>query len=201
VEFIHGSGDVDGRTAVKVGADAMDTPGLLCNYRLRYLSGRGETITERIEQIYVTPDGEVTTGDIELTGGIPAAKAESYEGVDAVASMADELIQRAEDRAWEEVNEVAEEARVEREREVRIKREHAERYFDSRIEDLEEDLERYQERDRREDVDMSAQINRTRSELNDVRTDYEAELERLEEDEQVVPDEPELINTAVVVGL
>lgn len=201
VEFCHASDSVGGQTAVKVGADAMDTPGLLCNYLLRYLTGNGETVTERVEQIYVTPDGQVTANDIELVGGIPPENAGSYEDAEAIAGMAEDLLERAENRAWELVNDLAEDARTGRAREVNIKREHAERYFESRIAELEETIENYRDRERRDDADMSAPINRVRSELRKTRQEYEEEMQRLEEDEQVVPDEPELINTAVVIGL
>jgi superfamily II DNA or RNA helicase len=201
VEFCQASDSVGGQTAVKVGADAMDTPGLLCNYRLRYLSGRGETVTERVEQIYVTLDGQVTANDIELVGGIPPENTGSYEDAETIAVMAEDLLERAENRAWELVNDLAEDAQTERAREVEIKREHAERYFESRIAELEETIENYRDRDQRDDADMSAPINRVRSELRKTREEYEEEIQRLQEDEQVVPDEPELINTAVVIGL
>jgi superfamily II DNA or RNA helicase len=201
IEFCQTSENVGGQTAIKVGAESMTTPGLLCNYRLRYLSGRGETVTERVSQIYVTLDGQVSTRDIDLVGGIPPEKSDSYEDATSVATDADELVEKAENRAWELVNELAEDARAERSREVEIKREHAERYFESRIEELEETLDDYRDRDQRDDEDMSAPINRVRSELQQVQADYEAEIQRLEEDEQVVPDEPALINTAVVIGL
>ena len=201
VEFCQASDSVGGQTAVKVGADAMDTPGLLCNYRLRYLSGRGETVTERVEQIYVTPDGQVTANDIELVGGILPENTGSYEDAETIAVMAEDLLERAENRAWELVNNLAEDAQTERACEVEIKREHAERYFESRIAELEETIENYRDRDQRDDADMSAPINRVRSELRETREEYEEEMQRLQEDEQVVPDEPELINTAVVIGL
>jgi hypothetical protein len=99
------------------------------------------------------------------------------------------------------VNDLADDARQERSREVEIKREHAERYFASRIEDLEETLADYRDRQQREETDMSAPINRVKSELQELRRKRDEELQRLEEDEQVVPDEPELVNAAVVIGL
>lgn len=39
------------------------------------------------------------------------------------------------------------------------------------------------------------------SEFRDLRRERDEELQRLEEDEQVVLDEPELINVAVVIGV
>ena len=179
----------------------MDTPGLLCNYRLRYLSGRGETVTERIEQIYVTLNNQVSMDEINLTGALPADKGESYDGVESISVSADQLVELAEDKAWKLVNQMAEEAREKRFREVLIKREHAERYFESRIEEVEETLSDYRRRQEREDTDMSAAINRVQSELQDLQKERDEELQRLDEEAQVVPDEPELINAAVVIGI
>jgi len=201
IEFCQSTDHVRGQTAVKVGADAMKTPGLLCNYRLRYLSGRGETVTERIEEIYVTPDKEVTTDGIDIVGALPPDRLEEYDGIEAISIIADQLVESAEDRAWELVNQMAEEAREERSREVSIKREHADRYFESRIEELETTLADYRDRQEREDADMSAAINRVRGELRELREERDKEFQRLDEESQVVPDEPEFINAAVVIGL
>ncbi|WP_248516303.1 DEAD/DEAH box helicase [Salinarchaeum laminariae] len=200
VEFTVGSGEIDGETAIKVSADAMNTPGLLCNFRLRYLSGSGETVTERLQQIYVTPEGTVQTDEIELVGGIPPENAGSFSGIDPVSENAESLMTRAEDRAWELVTDVADEAAAERSREVAIKREHTEQYFESKIAELQERLEARKERDREEDTDMTPEINRIRSQIGDLEQERDAELQQLEIDEQVVPDEPELVNVAVVIG-
>jgi len=201
IEFCQNSEYVGGQTAVKVGADSMDAPGLLCNYRLRYLSGRGETVTERIEQIYVTLDNQVTIDEINLVGALPADKGESYNGVESISMNADRLVDSAEDKAWELVNQMAGEAREERSREVSIKRAHAKRYFESRIENLEKTLADYRNRQENENTDMSAAINRVQSGLQDLRKERDQELRRLDEEAQVVPDEPELINVAVVIGV
>jgi len=179
----------------------MDTPGLLCNYRLRYLSGHGETVTERIEQIYVTLNNQVSMDEINLVGALPADKGESYDGVESISVSADQLVESAEDKAWKLVNQMAEEAREKRSREVSIKLGHAERYFESRIEELEETLSDYRRRQEREDTDMSAAINRVQSELQDLRKERDEELQRFDEEAQIVPDEPELINAAVVIEL
>ncbi len=200
IQFCQSSDQFGGQTAVKVGADAMDTPGLLCNYRLRYISGRGETVTERIEQIYVTPDGDITTDDIDLVGGIPPEDIDSFGEIQSISGIADALVDRAEDVAWEKVQEFAEEAQEERQREVGIKRKHARQYFESRIEEKKEDLESYQTR-LGEGDDVNVQINRLKSELRDLEEKRDGEFERLEEEEQVVPEEPELVNAAVVIGL
>lgn len=108
---------------------------------------------------------------------------------------------RESNLAWDWVNELAEEVHQERTREVEIKREHAERYFESRIEDLDEKLADFRDRQQREGTDMRAPINRVMRELRVIRRERDEEFQRLEEDEQVIPDEPELINAAIVIGI
>lgn len=201
IEYCQNSDHIGGRTAIKIGADTMDTPRAAVQLPASVPSGRGETVTERIEQLYVTPDGSVQIGEIDHVGALSPTEGESYGDVEVVATMAEELVDAAENRAWERVNDLAEEAREERAREVNIKRKHAEQYFESRIADLEETLAGYQDRQEREETDMSAPINRVKSELRSLRQEQEEEFQRLDEDAQVVPDEPELINAAVVIGL
>jgi hypothetical protein len=189
---------VGGQTAVLTGGEDLETPGLLCHYRIGYLSGTGDTITERLAQVYVSPTGTVRTEDIDITGGLPPSTTEQYPAIDAITSQAETLTSRAKDVAWELVNDLAEEARANREREVRIRREHAENYFKHRIDDLEERIEKFEKRDRAGE-DMSAVLAKHRSQLASLREKKNAELARLEDEKQVVPDEPKLVNMAVVV--
>ncbi|WP_254832853.1 helicase-related protein [Haloglomus salinum] len=200
VEFCLRADAVGGQTAVRVGSEETPTPGLLCNYRLGYQSGRGDTVTERLAQIYVQPDGTITENP-EIVGGIPPGDAPGFEEVATVSEVADDLIEVAETEAWERVNELAEEAQSERSREIEIKRKHARRYFESRIEEQEERLERYRQRASDPEEDVQVLVNQTERKLADLRSEREAELSRLEEEEVVVPEEPELVNAAVVIGM
>lgn len=189
---------VGGQTAVLTAGEEMETPGLLCHYRIGYLSGTGDTVTERLVQVYVTPDGKTQTDDIHITGGLPPSSAAEYPAVDAISTEAERLVGTAEETAWDLVDDLAQEARAEREREVRIRREHTENYFEHRIEDLQEQIEKFEERDRAGE-DMSAVLAKHRSQLSGLREKKNAELARLEGEKQVVPDEPDLVNMAVVV--
>ncbi|WP_336331156.1 helicase-related protein [Haloarcula sp. CGMCC 1.2071] len=201
IEFSLQSDTVGGQTAVRVGSDDTPTPGLLCNYRIGYQSGRGDTVTERLIQLYVRPDGTVLDEEsVELVGGIPPEQAGSFAEVTSITQIADELLEVAEDEAWDRVNQLAEEAQAERSREIEIKRNHAERYFESKIDEQQERLERYEQRASEPDEDMQVLINQTNRALQDLRKEREKELSRLDEEEIVVPDEPELVNVAVVIG-
>ncbi len=199
MQFCLDTDAIGGQTAVLTGGTDLETPGLLCHYRVGYLSGTGDTVTERLVQVYVTPDGVTKTDSVEITGGLPPEATEEYSAVDSIAASAQDLVERAESVAWDVVEDLADEARQEREREVRIRREHTQNFFDYRIEDLEERLERYETRDAEPDEDMGVVISKTRKELRDLQEKRDAELKRLEEERQVIPDEPELVNMAVVI--
>jgi viroplasmin and RNaseH domain-containing protein len=96
---------------------------------------------------------------------------------------------------WTHVKSFAEEARPEREREIEIKQEHAERYFEEQIEEWEERLEQYQQR-AEQDADMSAPIGDAKQKLESLRRERDEELSRLEEEKHVTPQEPELVTAA-----
>jgi viroplasmin and RNaseH domain-containing protein len=113
--------------------------------------------------------------------------------------MAEDLYEAAEMEAWTHVESFAEEARTEREREIEIKREHAERYFEEQIEEWEERLEQYQHR-AEQGADMSAPIGNAKQKLESLRREREEELSRLEEEKHVTPQEPELVTAAYVVS-
>ena len=66
------------------------------------------------------------------------------------------------------------------------------------MEDLKERIEQFEKRDRAGE-DMSAVLAKHQSQLAELREKKNAEMARLENEKQVVPDEPDLVNMAVVV--
>ena len=189
---------VGGQTAILTGGREMETPGLLCHYRIGYLSGTGDTVTEQLVQIYVTPDGDTRTEGINITGGLPPSAVNRYPSIDSVISQTSQLVSQGEEVAWELIDDLAQEARVDREREVGIRRTHAENYFQHRIDDFQDRIDKFEKRDQAGE-DMSAVLAKHRSQLSDLREEKDAEMARLEGEKQVVPDEPDLVNMAVVV--
>ena len=189
---------IGGQAAVLTGGENLETPGLLCHYRIGYLSGTGDTVTEELVQVYVTPDGTTQVEDIDTTGGLPSSAVDGHPSISAISSQAETLLSKADDVAWELIDDLAKEARADREREVRIRREHAQNYFQYRMEDLEERIDQFKKRDRAGE-DMSAVLAKHQSQLAELREKKNAEMARLENEKQVVPDEPDLVNMAVVV--
>jgi SNF2 family DNA or RNA helicase len=199
IEFCLDSDRIQGEIATKVAATASRTPGILFNYRLGYVSGAGDVVTEKFVRLYARPDGSVTTDVPELSKTAAPSDVSSSHEVDRLSSMAEDLYEAAEMEAWTHVESFAEEARTEREREIEIKREHAERYFEEQIEEWEERLEQYQQR-AEQGADMSAPIGNAKQKLESLRGEREEELSRLEEEKHVTPQEPDLVTTAFVVS-
>ena len=197
IDFCLNSDHVEGRIAVKTTRD--DTaPGIRFTYRLGYVSGAGDVVTEKLVVLYVTTDGTVTTSSPEIVDTLPPSEVTAVEGLDRLAAMAEDLHQQAEMEAWNQVESFAQEARRERERETKIKRQHAERHFKEEINQWEDRLETYQARDE-QGKDMSAPIGNAKRQLESLQHERDEELARLEEEKHVTPEEPELVTTSFIL--
>ena len=199
IEFCLDSDRIQGEIATKVAATASQTPGILFNYRLGYVSGAGDVVTEKFVRLYACLDGSVTTDIPELSKTAAPGDVSSPHEVGRLSSLAEDLYNAAEMEAWTRVESFAKEARTEREREIDIKREHAERYFEEQITDWEERLEQYQQR-AEQGTDMSAPIGNAKQKLENLRRERKEELSRLKEEKHVTPQEPELVTAAYVVS-
>ncbi len=198
IEFCLDSDRIRGQVAVKIAEDGEPAPGILFNYRLGYVSGAGEAVTEKLVPVYVTLDGDVSTTKPEVVDTLPPEETNSNETLNQVASMASDLHGIAEMEAWDQVESFAEEAGEEREREVDIKRQHAERHFEEQINEWEERLERYKQQDE-QGKDMSAPIGNAKRQLEALRRERDEELSRLEEEKHVTPEEPELVTASLIL--
>lgn len=199
IEFCLDSDRIGGRIATKVAANASRTPGILFNYRLGYVSGAGDVVTEKLVRLYVTPDRTVTEDVPELSKTVSPNDVDSTREIDQLSSVAQDLHEAAEMEAWTHVESFAEEARDEREREIEIKRKHAQRYFEEQIDEWEERLETYEKR-AEQGADMSAPIGNAKQKLESLRRERDEELSRLEEEKHVTPQEPDLVTAAFVVS-
>ena len=198
IEFCLDSDRVQGKIAAKVAEGGEAAPGILFNYRLGYIAGDGTDITEKLVPVYVTTDGNISTATPAIADTLPPDEVSSSKTLDRLASMAAEMHERAEMEAWTQVESFADEARQEREHEVEIKREHAERHFEEQISQWKERLETYRQQDK-QGKDMSAPIGNAKRQLEKLRREREAELSRLDEEQHVTPEEPELVNTSFVL--
>jgi hypothetical protein len=199
IEFCLESDRIQGELSTKIAASASCTPGILFNYRLGYVSGAGDVVTEKFVRLYATPDGTVTHDVPELSTTEAPSDVSSSREVDLLSSKANSLYQAVEMEAWTHVEEFAEEARGEREREIEIKRKHAERYFQEQIDEWKGRLETYQDR-AEQGADMSAPIGNAKQKLESLHRERDEELSRLEEEKHITPQEPDLVTAAFVVS-
>lgn len=198
IEFCLDSDRVRGEIAAKVAKEGEPAPGIVFNYRLGYIAGDGTDITEKLVPVYVTVDGQVSTTAPAIADTLPPEEASSSRTLDHLASMASEMHEKAEMEAWTQVESFADEARQEREHEVEIKRKHVKRHFEKEISQWQENLETYRQQDK-QGKDMSAPIGNAKRQLENLRREREAELARLDEEQHVTPEEPELVTTSFVL--
>jgi SNF2 family DNA or RNA helicase len=187
---------VQGHVGAKVAADDV-SPGILFSYRLGYIAGSGEAVTEKFVQLYATQDGTIMT-DVPAIEETLSPDEVDHPTIERLARSASSLHDVAEAEAWTQVEGFAQEARDEREREVSIKRQHAQQHFKERISTWEERLETYQQR-ADEGTDMSAPIGNARRNLEELRRERNQELAQLEEEKHVTPEEPTLVSASFVV--
>lgn len=192
---------IDGQVAALVTRDTDAAPGVLTTYRLGYVSGDGELPTEDYVRVYVTLDGEIQEEPPQLAGTLPPAVATAHPQSFSIAEVTDSLLDATESVARERVEELATEVQEDRQKDVDIKERHARRYFEEKIREQEDRLRRYEMDEQDTDKDMDIAIRGARSKLEELEEEWEAEQERLEHERMVIPDEPELINAAVVTCL
>jgi len=191
---------IDGQAAALVTREADRAPGVLATYRLGYVSGDGELPTEDYVRTYVDTHGTVHEEPPEILGALPPELATPHPEARDIAAAVDEALETAEGQASEEVQALVEDVRTEREQAVDIKEDHARRYFTEEIRELEDRLAEYRRDQRDTDKDMQVAIDTTQKELEDLEEKWEAEQARLEREQTIIPDDPELVNAAVVTS-
>ena len=182
VDYCLDGDRVQDQVGAKVAADDV-SPGILFRYRPGYVTGSGEAVTEKFVQLYATQDSTVTTDVPAIEETLSPDKVDR-PAIERLATSASSLHGAVGAEAWTQVEGFAQEARDGREREVSIKRQHAEKHFSERINTGEERLETYQRR-ADEGADMSAPIGNARRNLEELRRERDQELTQLEEDKHV----------------
>ena len=190
---------MDGLTAVKRTDGDIQTPGLLCNFRLGYETADGSEETEEFVPLYATLEGGITDDVPQMCGSVSPDTAKNHEKVNQVIQQADELVEEAKREAQRTVEEMAENAEEEKKEAVEIKRKHAERYFNNAVETWQTRLKDWKE-DVERGKDMDLNVKRARSKLDDLKNERKREFERLREEESVLPKTNELVNAAVIIS-
>jgi hypothetical protein len=91
IEFCLDNDRIQGEISKKIAATASRTPGILFNFRLGYVSGAGDVVTEKFVRLYARPDCSVTTDVPELSKTATSGDISSSHEVDRLSSMAESL--------------------------------------------------------------------------------------------------------------
>lgn len=191
---------IDGQAVGLVANDPDSAPGILATYRLGYVSGDGKVPTEDYTRVYVDYDNRVHENAPAIIGALPAWMATLSPDSYRLAGTVDEALTKAKSIAGKEVSRLVSEVREERVRNVDIKAAHAKRYFIYEIRKLEDRLREYERRERDTDKDMQVAIRSTQKRIEDIEQEWKGEQERLERERQLIPDEPEIVNAAVLTS-
>lgn len=84
-------------------------------------------------------------------------------------------------------------------REIKIKREDAKKFFDTRIKEKEERLKDYQGRLSLGE-DMAIAIRSSERRIEDLKAELKKVLDRLEEEEMVIERSPELLSVTIIIA-
>jgi len=176
--------------------------GALFNLILRNRDASGALLNEDLLALFVTPEGEVD--DVSGRQFIWAESGEQWQGyigeppVADVVRRLDMLYARALAHAQALSEEKLAKVQARREREIRIQREDAERYFAGRAEVAEGRLREYERRASLQGEDMTILIRREKSILENLDRRKQERLEELERQRAVYAQAPELLNVAVI---
>lgn len=195
-----------GAASVKVVSPAagITKPGILFNFKLGYVDGEGKTITENLVPIFVALDGQA---DAELGKRAPLLNRlhdePSSESIDTgklklLAEKADSLYDTALQVARGFAETYLKEAQRQREREVMIRLEDAERHFTPRIQKEEQNIRDYRSRLIMGE-DMKVAIASAQKRIEDYKEEWAKRKKQLELKRVVYVQGPELLNCAIIL--
>lgn len=188
---------MDGRTAVKRSQE-VDEAGILCTFRVGYEAADGSDETEDMIPLYVTLEGDIHNYEPESSGSLTPDETAGIPVIDKMCENASDLIEAAHHRAQTRVEELVETAEKEKAETVKIKRQHAERYFENAIQTWQSRLEEYQ-RKQREGENMDLPIRNAQSKLQELREAREDEFEQLKQEKTIFSKSPNLVSAAVIL--
>ena len=186
-----------GRTTIKY-SDKFPQPGILFNFLLAFDDATGKTISEDILPIFVGVHGEVQFPSPRMVANFDQEFYDLVPEAEKVQINASASYEKAYEIALERAKELCSVAQERKDREIRIKREDAIRFFNTKIREEEERLKDYRRRLFLGE-DMAIAIRATERRVEDLKAELQRTLNRLEEEELVIERNPELISAAVIL--
>jgi hypothetical protein len=185
-----------GRATIKC-TDKFDEDGILFNFLLAFDDATGKVINEDILPIFISLDGEVNFPAPRL---IAECSKEAHDKlpVDKFILNIEDLYDKAYESSLQKAKDLCTSVQMRKSREIRIKREDAEKFFDSKIKEEEERLKDYRVRQSLGE-DMAIAIRGSERRIEDLKGELKKTLERFEEEELVIERNPELFSSAIII--
>ena len=188
-----------GRIAIKT-LKGIKKPGLLFNFIMRFIDASGALLCEEILSLLSDTEGKiekVNPKQIPDFTEIPK-KLINSSLIDDIVSKSAELYNMAEDFAIEEAKKFSGKVQQEKDRRIQIKRKDAKRFFTPRTKEERRRIAEYKS-SLFKGKDMEIAIRAAQRRLKNLKTQYEEVMKRLEEEELVIEEMPELFSLAVIL--
>ncbi len=188
-----------GRATIKY-SDNFNKDGILFNFLLAFEDATGKIINEDILPVFITLGGEVNSPSPRLIAEFSKEVQDELPiDLDNWLLKIEDLYNKAYESALQKAKDFCTSVQMKKSREIRIKREDAEKFFDSRIKEEEEKLKDYRLRQSLGE-DMAIAIRGSERRIEDLREELKKTLNRFEEEELVIEKNPELLSVAIIIA-
>ncbi len=195
-------GHFGGATTIKYisRVSGLTIEGILFNFELGFLDGEGKTITENLIPVFVDGNGNIDFGMGKRLPLFEKLNAQhlSQDRARSLTENADELFSKALEATQKIAAEFLSGARRQREREVAIRLEDAERYFSPRMQQEIQNIKEFEARLKLGE-EMEVAIRGARSRLQHYQEEWNRRKAVLEAKKQVFVQGPELLNCAILL--
>jgi len=187
-----------GRATTKY-TDGFKKTGILFNFLLCFDDATGKTINEDILPVFIDIDEEVEhLSPRDIADFDKASSDAHFHEIEEIQHNIPVIYEKAYETALHKAKELCSYVQERKDREIRIKRQDTQRFFDTKINEEDERLQDYKKRLSLGE-DMAIAIRGSEKRLEDLKTGLTKALDRLEEEDLVVERNPELISSAICV--
>ncbi len=191
--------DFGGRTVLKV-SDKLKYPGILFNFIMKFTDGTGKILSEKLLPIYVDLEKKHEILDIDKVLELKDIEDKKVKSqlIKNISKKCLDLYDIAEEKVIDEVINYSSKVEKKKNREIKIKRNDANAYFNPRIVQIKKRIADYKQRLIKGE-DMEIAIRGEQARLKDLKEKYESYLEKLNIEKQVIEEMPDLLSAAVII--
>ena len=209
IQYLKGGADSEGKVSVKAIENSQfeGKTGVLFNFVHRIENAKGEVVNEQLLSFFVNDAGQIEQEiteylvDKDFTDKVLEMEEASKQFDDIIVELSsklDQLEDTARKKARQKSEERREEIQEETEREVEIRLEDANKFYEYRKGRINQRLGEYRER-LDEGEDMEVLIRKEESKLEKLESKYERRVKELENEKEIIGEDPELLNMSLVI--